>query len=140
MEYDIEWLAHEDKNQRTDVFYCDGYHHTPVCIVKNKYRKVLIACDGEMRAKFIDSDGEEHTITDCWELEAAGIKTDSDLQKHEDKIEWIDNPWFDAYDITFGYEPENGTESFIHLDMVCGDLDEILEIVKGYIKVNSYVS
>jgi hypothetical protein len=136
MNIDIEWLAYVSENQRSDVFYCDGYNHSPVCIVKGKYKKVLISCDGEMRAKFIDSDGEEHTITDFWELEEAGIKTDSDLSKYEDKLEWIENPWLDAYDITDGYHPENGSESMDHLDMVSGDLDEILNKVKNYIESN----
>lgn len=130
---DIEWLAWEDENQRSDVFYCDGYNHTPICIVKGNGKKVLISCDGEMRAHFIDSDGEEHLITDSWDLEDAGIKTDSDLKRYEDKLEWIDNPWLDAYDITEEYSPENGVESLVHLDMVSGTIDEIMEKVKTYI-------
>ena len=130
---EIEWLAWEDENQRSDVFYCEGYGHSPICIVSGDTKKVLISCDGEMRAHFIDSDGEEHLITDSWELEDAGIKSDSDLRRFEDKFEWDDNPWLDAYDITDGYHPENGSESFDHLDMVSGTIDEILEKVKEYI-------
>ena len=34
MKFDIEWLTENEPNQRTDVFYCEGYFHTPVCIIK----------------------------------------------------------------------------------------------------------
>lgn len=139
MTIDIEWLVHEELHQRSDVFYCDGYNHTPVCVVKGENRKVLISCDGEMDVRFIDEDGEEHKITDFWGLLDVGIKSDADLQKYEDKLNWIDNPWFDAYDITDDYQPELGPDnSGIHLDMVSGSIDEILEKVKNYINEGEY--
>lgn len=139
MTIDIEWLVHEELHQRSDVFYSDGYNHNPVCVVKGENRQVLIACDGEMDVRFIDSDGEEHKITDFWGLLDVGIKSDEDLKKYEDKLNWIDNPWFDAYDITDDYQAELGPDnSGIHLDMVSGTLDEILEKVKNYINEGEY--
>lgn len=139
MTIDIEWLVHEEKNQRSDVFYCEGYNHTPVCVVKGENRHILISCDGEMDARFIDSDGEEHKLTDFWDLLDVGIRSDEDLKKYEDKLEWIDNPWFDAYDITVEYEPDLGSDGMgIHLDMVSATLDEILEKVKNYLNEGEY--
>ena len=62
-----------------------------------------------------------------------GIHTDDDIEKLSD-ANWDFSPWFDAYDITENYEPENGVESFVHLDMVEGNLDDIIDTVKQYIR------
>ena len=45
MHFDIEWLTENEPKQRTDVFYCEGYHHSPVCIITGNERKVLISLE-----------------------------------------------------------------------------------------------
>lgn len=133
--YDIEWLQWFDEKAKTDIFYCEGYEHSPVCIIKGNNRQVLVSCDGEMNALFIDNDGEEHRITDYWGLVNAGIKTDFDLEKLKDKIEWDMTPWFNAYDITEDYQEDLGPDnSGVNLEMVSGTIDEILQKVEGYMK------
>ena len=132
MKFDIEWLQHNDLSQRQDIFYCEGYEHSPVCFIKGNGRKVLISCDGEMRIIY-KVDGDDVIISDYWDLIDAGVKSDDDIWKLK-LADWDCNPWFDAYDVTEGYHPENGVESFVHLDMVEGNLDDIIDTVKQYIR------
>jgi hypothetical protein len=127
MKFDIEWLTENEPNQRTDVFYCEGYFHTPVCIIKGNTRKVLISCDGEMTIRYKDI-----VIKDFWDLLNNGIKTDADLKKL-DRDNYDDEPWFDAYDITKNYDPTIGHESYDSLDMVHDNLDEVISMVKNYL-------
>jgi len=127
MKFDIEWLTENEPNQRTDVFYCEGYFHTPVCIIKGNTRKVLISCDGEMTIRYKDI-----VIKDFWDLLNNGIKTDADLKKL-DRDNYDDEPWFDAYDITNNYDPTIGHESYDSLDMVHDNLDEVISMVKNYL-------
>lgn len=134
MEFDIEWLQENNKKQRMDIFYCEGYHHSPVCIIEGNDKKVLISCDGEMKAIFTDNDGDEVYITDFWDLIELGIKTDSDYLKVEDRIEWDFNPWFAAYDITENYDPTLGNDTYHYLEIVEGNLDDTIEKVKKYIE------
>lgn len=131
-DFDIEWLQWFDEKAKTDLFFCEGYEHSPVCIVSGNGKRVLIACDGEMRIVH-KKDGDDFIIRDFWDLQEIGVNTDDDLVKLEDSF--IDfSPWLDAYDITKRYAPEDGVESFEHLDMVSGEIDEILEKVKIYLK------
>ena len=127
MKFDIEWLTENEPKQRTDVFYCEGYFHTPVCIIKGNTRKVLISCDGEMTIRYKDI-----VIKDFWDLLNNGIKTDADLKKL-DRDNYDDEPWFDAYDITKNYDPTIGHESYDNLDMVHDNLDEVISMVKNYL-------
>lgn len=134
MEFDIEWLQHDEPDQRQDIFYCEGYEHSPVCIIKGNGKQVLISCDGEMRI-IHKINGDDYIITDYWDLIEAGIKTDEDVYKVLEDADWDCNPWFDAYDISMNYQPELGPDNMgIHLDMVSGDLDEIIGLVKRYIE------
>ena len=133
MKFDIEWLQGSDKEQRLDVFYCEGYGHSPVCIVKGNTVKVLISCDGEMKAVLTKDNGDEVYVTDFWDLVHNDIKTDKLLMESNKNIEWDLNPWFDAYDITSNYDPDIGHESYDNLDIVEGNLDDIIEKVKLYI-------
>jgi hypothetical protein len=140
MKFDIEWLQGSDKDQRLDVFYCEGYDHSPVCIVKGNTVEVLISCDGEMKAVLTKDNGDEVYITDFWGLLHNDIKTDKALMEINNKIEWHLNPWFDAYDITSNYDPDIGHESYDNLDIVEGNLDDIIEKVKLYIIEKERVS
>lgn len=127
MKIDIEWLMENEPDQRTDVFYCEGYFHSPVCIITGNTRKVLISCDGEMTIRYKDI-----VIKDFWDLLNNGIKTDADLKKL-DRDKYDDEPWFDAYDITKNYDPTIGHESYDNLDMVHDNLDEVISMVKNYL-------
>jgi hypothetical protein len=118
MEFDIEWLQERTQNQSLDIFYCEGYEHSPVCYITGNGKKVLISCDGEMKGIFSDESGDEVIITDFWDLIDAGIKTDDDYLELREKIEWDFNPWFTAYDITNGYDPDLGHEEFNCLEFV----------------------
>lgn len=138
--FDIEWLNWYNPEAKSDVFYCDGYGHSPVCVIKatdentGKDTHILISVDGEMRLDYLDPiTGDIHNIRDSWDLAEIGITKDSDLIKL-DGVNWDMNPWFDAYDITADYASEDGMESLIHLDMVSGDLDEIIGRVMEYLK------
>jgi hypothetical protein len=133
MEFDIEWLQERSQNQALDIFYCEGYEHSPVCYISGNKRKVLISCDGEMRGIFSDKSGDEVIITDFWDLIDAGIETDDDYLELKEKIEWDFNPWFTAYDVTNNYDPDLGHDTFTCLEFVEGDLDEIISKVKDYI-------
>lgn len=139
MTIDIEWLVYFDPKQTRDVFYCDGSYNVPICVVKGEEKKVLIVCDGEMYGFYNKNTEDEYHIRSFWDLEKLGIKTDDDLERLEDKIEWDFNPWFDAYDITNDYQPEIGPDnSGIHLDMVSADIYEILNSVKEYMNEGEY--
>lgn len=129
-DYDIEWLQWFDPQATSDLFYCEGYHHSPVCIVKGNGRHILIACDGEMTIRYNDN-----VIKDFWDLEENGIKTDLDLSKL-DPDNFDDNPWLDAYDVTVNYDEVAGVETYDNLDMVSGTIEEIIEKVKIYLKEN----
>lgn len=138
--FDIEWLDWYNPEAKSDVFYCDGYDHHPVCVVKatdedtGEDTHILISVDGEMRLDYLDPiTRETHYIRNSADLAEIGITKDSDLVKL-DGIDWGMSPWFDAYDITVDYAPKDGIESLIHLDMVSGDLDEIIQKVVVYLK------
>ena len=134
MSIDIEWLMWYDADAKSDVFYCDGSGHSPVCIVRSNGKQILIAVDGEMKIVTNHPDtNEEYIIEDHWDLLEIGIKKDSDLKKLDDsEIEM--SPWFDAYDISINYDPSNGVEVYAHLDMVSENIDEVMEKVKVYLK------
>ena len=93
MSIDIEWLMWYDADAKSDVFYCDGSGHSPVCIVRSDGKQILIAVDGEMKIVTNHPDtNEEYIIEDHWDLLEIGIKKDSDLKKLDDsEIEM--SPW-----------------------------------------------
>lgn len=101
-EFDIEWLLSYDENQNDAIFYCEGYEHSPICVISGNDRKVLIVCNGEMKIVY-ELNNEEFIIQDFWDLMRAGINTDEDLEKL-DEYERDCNPWFEAYDITEIYK------------------------------------
>ena len=136
MKFDIEWLQKDEPEQRTDLFYCEGYQHSPVCIITGGSRKVLISCDGEMRIKY-KYGGETFTLTDYWDLLEHDIKRDIDLNKL-DYDNYIDNPWFAAYDITNNYDEDAGWETYEDIGFVHDNLDEMILRVKYYITEGKY--
>ena len=127
MKFDIEWLQENEPEQRTDVFYCEGYHHSPVCIITGNERKVLISCDGEMTIR-----DEDDVIKDFWGLLDSGIKTDDDLARL-DPDNFDDEPWFAAYDITDNYDEVAGHETYDDLGIIEGNLDEMIKLVNEYL-------
>ena len=132
MEFDIEWFTENEPKQRRDVFYCEGYHHSPVCIITGNERKVLISCDGEMTIR-----DEDDVIKDFWGLLDSGIKTDDDLARL-DPDNFDDEPWFAAYDITNNYDEVAGHETYDDLGIIEGNLDEMIKLVKEYITKGEY--
>jgi hypothetical protein len=132
MKFDIEWLTENEPKQRTDVFYCEGYHHSPVCFITGNKRKVLISCDGEMTIRYKHS-----VLKDFWGLLGNGIKTDADLKKL-DHDNYDDEPWFAAYDITNNYDEVAGHETYDDLGIIEGNLDEMIKLVKEYITKGEY--
>jgi hypothetical protein len=132
MEFNIEWFTENEPKQRTDMFYCEGYHHTPVCIITGNERKVLISCDGEMTIRYKDI-----VMKDFWDLLNNGIKTDADLKKlNPDNFD--DTPWFAAYDITNNYDEVAGHETYDDLGIIDDNLDKMIELVKEYILKGEY--
>jgi hypothetical protein len=131
MKIDIEWLTENEPEQRTDLFYCEGYHHSPVCIITGNTRKVLISCDGEMTIRHQHL-GQEYVIKDFWDLLDLHITKDIDLNVL-DRDKFDDEPWFDAYDITNNYDEVAGHETYDSLDMVHDNLDEVISMVKNYL-------
>jgi hypothetical protein len=85
MKIDIEWLTENEPEQRTDLFYCEGYHHSPVCIITGNTRKVLISCDGEMTIRHQHL-GQEYVIKDFWDLLDLNITKDIDLNVFRQQI------------------------------------------------------
>ena len=132
MEFDIEWFTENEPKQRTDVFYCEGYHHSPVCIITGNERKVLISCDGEMTIRH-----EDDVIKDFWGLLDIGIKTDVELGRL-DPDNFDDEPWFAAYDITNSYDEVAGHETYDDIGIIEGNLDKMIELVKEYIIKGEY--
>ena len=134
MKLDIEWLQERNPNQSLDIFYCEGYEHSPVCYITGNERKVLISCDGEMKGVFTDESGDEVIIGDFWDLMDAGIDSDDIYLELRHRFEWDFNPWFTAYDITKDYDPDLGHSTYNCLEFVEGTLDEIIDNVNNYIK------
>lgn len=116
----FDWQDIYDPLRRSDVFYCMGNHHNPILTISYGDRRVMIACDGEMN--FWHNDVKVRSDND---LPDAGIHTDTDwLKARENDIDDGLFPWFDAYE----YLEDSG--DWIHLDMVYGDLNEIILAVQ----------
>lgn len=131
MKFDIEWLMDNEPEQRTDLFYCEGYHHSPVCIITGNERKVLISCDGEMTIRHLHL-GEEYVIKDFWDLLDLHINKDIDLNAL-DPDNFDDTPWFAAYDITNNYDEVAGHETYDDLGIIDDNLDKMIELVNEYL-------
>jgi hypothetical protein len=65
------------------------------------------------------------------------IKRDIDLNRL-DYDNYIDNPWFAAYDITNGYDEDAGWETYEDIGFVHDNLDEMILRVKYYITEGKY--
>lgn len=118
--FDFKWLDFYDPLRRSDVFYCMGNHHNPVLEISFDDRRVMIACDGEMNFWYNDV-----KVRSDKDLPDAGIRTDTDWHNAmETGIHDGLFPWFDAYE----YLEDN--HEWFHLDMVYGDLNEIILAVQ----------
>lgn len=120
-DFKITYTYGEPKDQKSDIFYCDGYGHNHVAKIEYKNKAINIFCDGEMR--FIHNG---ITVRNNSQLEKAGIFNDSDIDKI-DPNQWINNPWFDAY-----LEDEYDD----HLDMVEGDIEESIKRAMEWLYAN----
>ena len=121
-EFKFEWIDRYDSLRRSDVFYCMGNNHNPVVDIKYDGRLIRIACDGEM-----NFDWNGVTVRNDNDLMSAGIFTDKDwLEVLDDNDFDALLPWFDAYEEIEG-------EFWVHLDMVYGDLNEIIKAVQRFI-------
>jgi len=119
--FEFQWVDTYDHLAKSDVFYCLGYTHNAVVYMRYNNRIILISCDGEMDFWYNDV-----RIRSCNDLIEAGILTDTDWQKARDTIDDGSFPWFDAYI----EHPE--TYELEHLDMVNGDLDDIILQAQRY--------
>lgn len=86
-------------------------------------KRIGVYCDGEMRIHLWDTAQDKQSgknyqsvIRYCNELKEYGITTDKELQAQENRIEWINNSWYDLYDLNSGE----------HLDCVHYDIDEAI--------------
>ncbi len=120
--FEFDWKDRYDPLAKSDIFYCEGYTHSVVLYIKYNNRIVEISCDGEM--DFWYNDVRVRSYSD---LIKAGILTDTDWRKAQDSIHDGSFPWFDAY----MEDPE--TYEMEHLDMVHGDLDDIILEVQQYL-------
>jgi hypothetical protein len=120
--FEFDWKDRYDHLAKSDVFYCLGTTHSPVVYIRYNNRIVQISCDGEMDFWYNDV-----RIRSYEGLIKAGILTDTDWLKAREEIHDGSFPWFDAY----MEDPE--TYNLEHLDMVHGDLDDIILEVQKYL-------
>lgn len=120
----LDWHIAYDHHRKSDVFYCDGYRgHTPVVDINYMGKIVQISCDGEM-----DFEYKDFRVRNCDDLFDAGITSDLIWHKVIENYEISGNentPWFDAYLL----DESNNWE---HLDMVNGDIDDIIHSVQKF--------
>lgn len=96
----------EDLEKRTDpAFYVWDSTHNYVAKVSYKDKpSIHIYCDGEMRINVWDSvvarerDEEPHVVVRYSDqLVKAGVTDDAELYQATERMEWINNTWFDLY-------------------------------------------
>jgi hypothetical protein len=120
--FEFQWVDQYDHLAKSDVFYCLGYTHNAIAYIRYNNRIILISCDGEMDFWYNDV-----RIRSCNDLVEAGITTDTEWLKAREEIHDGSFPWFDAYI----EDPE--TYELEHLDMVHGDLDDIILNAQQYL-------
>lgn len=93
-------------HRQDSAFYTwDAQAHQLVATIEYKEREIRVFCDGEMRIHLWESKearerGDNHdVIRYADQLVKAGITNDEELAKAEmeDRLEWINNSWFDLY-------------------------------------------
>lgn len=94
--------------------------HEKVAELTNGLSTLFVFCDGEMRYEM--ADGEiRHVSPD--DLLAAGLTTDSHIEKAHEQGLFAKHPWFDLYG-----QMDDGR--LMWLDQVAEDLDQALENAK----------
>jgi hypothetical protein len=120
--FKFRWVVCYDPLRKSDVFYCDGYHHTPLLYIEFKDETVMIACDGEMHFEYNDV-----IVRNSEDLFEAGIRTDADWVKAIHELEDCLLPWFDAYEWDEDYK------EWKHLDMVNSEYEDIILQAQRYL-------
>ena len=121
----FEWEMNYNPIQKSDIFYSEGYSHNPVVYISFNDRRVMISCDGQMNFYLDDT-----KVRSCFDLVKANVVNDTDWQivrNHPDFGYSGLFPWFDAY------EYNEDTNDWEHLDMVYGEIDEIILAVQRYL-------
>lgn len=118
----ITWhLAFDAHPKQQDAIFYTGLG----CIATIDYKgfQVDVYCDGETRANLMKDGEVVSTLTTPADFIDAGIDTDDALAlaNNNNLLDWVNNSWFDIY--CYGE----------HLDMVCHEVEEVLEAGKGYL-------
>lgn len=121
----FEWIDLYMHNRTSDVFYCLGEGHSPVVYIEFNGRRTMISCDGEMSFYYGDT-----RIRSGFDLAKARIDSDAIWEQIRGCIDDGLFPWFDAY------EWDQDGKYWNHLDMVSGDLNEIIFNVQHYLLFN----
>jgi len=101
--------AYDDKatrRRRQDAaWWVDGSGSAWVATVYDGDRHVHVRADGDMSLHLWDTRKDmlagcdsDHHVRTANELIEAGIMTDGQLLKADDRMEWTHNAWFDLYD------------------------------------------
>ena len=116
----FRWHQLYDPHRKSDIFYVDRGTSSPVVDITFNDKMVQITCDGEMMFTY-----NGYRIRKYDDLMDSGLVSD----KEWNQVDIHDGlyPWFDAYE----YNEDNN--EWIHLDMVNGDLDDIILEVQRYI-------
>lgn len=120
--FKFEWVVTYDPLRKSDVFYCDGYNHTPLLYIEYNDQRVMIACDGEMHFEY-----NEVVVRSADDLPEAGINTDSDWVKAIHELDDGLFPWFDAYEWDEDYM------QWEHLNMVNSEYEDIILQAQRYL-------
>jgi hypothetical protein len=123
--FKFNWIVSYDPLRKSDVFYCEGYNHTPLLYIEYMDKRVMISCDGEMHFEYNDV-----IVRHCEDLVEAGIHTDAHWTKAIHEIEDGLFPWFDAY------EWDEDSQEWQHLDMVNSEYEDIILQVQKYMMNN----
>jgi hypothetical protein len=121
----VSYYGGEREKLRDDpAFYAwDSGNHQHVATVSLGKRSIDIFCDGEMRAEiYKDNDHKVHlgTVRYCDDLSDYGFLTDRDLEIAADRINWVNNAWFDLY----SRDETEGDQGW--LDCVGHNLEEMI--------------
>lgn len=99
------YLSDDDLTLRRDpAFYVtDEQAHELVATIVNGDRGIRVFCDGEMRIHVWANEKSREEGTDfdvvryASDLSEHGITDDLTLEVSQNRIEWINNAWFDLY-------------------------------------------
>lgn len=117
------YLSDDDLMLRRDpAFYVnDEQAHELVATIVKGDREIRVFCDGEMRIHVWDSkeareadkqpDEVIRYVSDLMSV----AKTDEELRDLEERIEWVNNAWFDMY--AYGEGITDGWLDCVHFDV-----------------------